>query len=167
MESKVQVCAFVNLQLHKDAQVLISWSKRKQLNVSVYMSMKPNSRRWRQCSRLKQVVPTLVKHSHTVIMPAHVHTTPSNDVIPYRGALANHSGGSCSKEEEGEEMKGNKVSVRLNRHSREQAQTTSVLLYSASTQEKDEEKVTACANTKTLHTLSLFLRAPSVDTFNS
>ncbi|TNN84084.1 hypothetical protein EYF80_005690 [Liparis tanakae] len=69
-----------------------------------------------------------------------------------RGALANHSGGSCSKEEEeeGEEMKGNKVSVRLSRHSGEQAQTTSVLLYSASTQEKDEEKTSACCSTDSL-----------------
>lgn len=64
-------------------------------------------------------------------------------------------------------MKGNEVSVRLRGHSGEQAQTTRALLYSASTQEKGKEKVNACANMQTLHTLSLLLRAPSVDTFSS
>lgn len=66
------------------------------------------------------------------------------------------------------EMKGNKVSVSLRRHSGEQAQTTSALLYSASTQDKGKkEKVTACANMQTLHTLPLLLRAHPVDTYNS
>lgn len=68
-------------------------------------------------------------------------------------------------------MKGNKVSVRLSRHSGEQAQTASTLLYSDSTHERErgggKESVNACANMKTLHTLSLLFRALSVDTFHS
>lgn len=71
-------------------------------------------------------------------------------------ALTNHSGGSCSGEEEGEEMKGNEVSVRLRGHSGEQAQTTRALLYSASTQEKGKgESDCMCKHANTSHIITI------------
>lgn len=57
-------------------------------------------------------------------------------------------------------MKGSKVSVRLRGHSDEQAQTTTALLWILLLHKiKEKEKVTACANTQTLHTLSPFSRS--------
>ncbi len=52
-------------------------------------------------------------------------------------------------------MKGKKVSVRLRGHSGEQAQTTSALLYSASTQEKGKgESDCMCKHANTSHIIT-------------
>lgn len=82
-------------------------------------------------------------------------------------ALTNHSGGVCLESRRGRSWKEMKwawgwegIPVSKPR----QPELYCILLLH---KKKDKEKVAACANVQTLHTLSLFFRAPSVDTFNS
>lgn len=109
----------------------------------------------KQASSSTQEINQLCARPATVTLPpVHRHMcTQHLEMIRYpgnRGALlieprlitleeAAQRGGGW-EEEEGEEMKGNKVSVRLRRHSGEQAQTTRALLYSASTQDKGKRR---------------------------